>query len=411
MVENMRRLGLSLQDVEVIVLSHGHWDHVTGMEGVARTLGRPALPVLIHPEFWKRRRIRFPGLDPAELPSTSRSALEGAGFQVVEERRPSFLLDGSVLITGEVDRTTEFETGFRGREALADGGWQPDPLILDDQALVLRLSDRGLVVLSGCGHAGIVNAVHYAQKLTGTREIAAIIGGFRLSGPMFETIIAPTCPRLRRALGRPPRPCALHRLEGRPPARRPLPRRISCRARSGRRSSSDSSWRRHDDVGLQAGIVSPVQGSGSEDERGEAQQERAGDRLELLAVTSDFLVDDERGERGHPPQDRDADGEHHEHQRPAAAQTEEAVPETEVERTGRSTAIVRDQVGARVAALREAGVLQLRELERPGDGENAADDEPPALVQPRQSFDRTVDADVSEEGERAEGRPDERVPA
>jgi 7,8-dihydropterin-6-yl-methyl-4-(beta-D-ribofuranosyl)aminobenzene 5'-phosphate synthase len=192
MVENMRRLGLSLGDVEVIVLSHGHWDHVTGMEGVARTLGRAGLPIVIHPEFWSRRRIIFPGLDPAELPSASRSALEGAGFEIVEERRPSFLLDGSVLITGEVDRTTEFETGFRGHEALRHGGWQPDPLILDDQALVLRLPGRGLVVVSGCGHAGIVNTVRYAQKLTGEQQIAAIVGGFHLSGPMFETIIGPT---------------------------------------------------------------------------------------------------------------------------------------------------------------------------------------------------------------------------
>jgi 7,8-dihydropterin-6-yl-methyl-4-(beta-D-ribofuranosyl)aminobenzene 5'-phosphate synthase len=192
MVENVRRLGLALQDVEVIVLSHGHWDHVTGMEGVARTLGRAALPVMIHPEFWSRRRITFPGLDPAELPSTSRSALEGAGFEIVEEREPSFLLDGSVLITGEVDRTTEFETGFLGHDAFRDGRWQPDPLILDDQALVVRVRDRGLVVVSGCGHAGIVNTVRYAQKLTGQREIAAIIGGFHLSGPMFEPIIAPT---------------------------------------------------------------------------------------------------------------------------------------------------------------------------------------------------------------------------
>ena len=192
MVENMRRLGLSLQDVEVIVLSHGHWDHVTGMEGVARTLGRAELPVMIHPEFWSRRRIRFPGLEPAELPATSRSALEGAGFEIVEERQPSFLLDGSVLITGEVDRTTEFETGFQGHDAFRDGRWEPDPLILDDQALVLRLRDRGLVLLSGCGHAGIVNTVRYAQRLTGQREIAAIIGGFHLSGPMFEPIIAPT---------------------------------------------------------------------------------------------------------------------------------------------------------------------------------------------------------------------------
>jgi 7,8-dihydropterin-6-yl-methyl-4-(beta-D-ribofuranosyl)aminobenzene 5'-phosphate synthase len=97
-----------------------------------------------------------------------------------------------VLITGEVDRTTEFETGFRGHDAFRNGGWQPDPLILDDQAMVLRLSERGLVILSGCGHAGIVNTVRYAQRLTGHQEIAAIIGGFHLGGPMFETIITPT---------------------------------------------------------------------------------------------------------------------------------------------------------------------------------------------------------------------------
>jgi 7,8-dihydropterin-6-yl-methyl-4-(beta-D-ribofuranosyl)aminobenzene 5'-phosphate synthase len=190
--ENMRRLGLSLQDVEVIVLSHGHWDHVTGMEGVAKALGRTSLPVVIHPEFWSRRRITFPGLDPAELPATSRSALEGAGFDVVENRQPSFLLDDCVLITGEVDRTTEFETGFKGHEALRDGAWEPDPLILDDQALVLRVRDLGLLVLSGCGHSGIVNTVRYAQKLTGERKLAAVVGGFHLSGPMFESTIPPT---------------------------------------------------------------------------------------------------------------------------------------------------------------------------------------------------------------------------
>jgi 7,8-dihydropterin-6-yl-methyl-4-(beta-D-ribofuranosyl)aminobenzene 5'-phosphate synthase len=192
MVENMRRLGIEAADVEVIVLSHGHWDHVTGMEGLVRVLGRTHLPVMIHPEFWNRRRISFPGLEPAELPSTSRAALEEMGFAIVEERQPSFLLDGAVLITGEVDRTTAFETGFQGHEALRDGRWRADPLILDDQALVVRLRDRGLVVLSGCGHAGIVNTVRYARALTGIDAVAAIIGGFHLSGPMFERIIAPT---------------------------------------------------------------------------------------------------------------------------------------------------------------------------------------------------------------------------
>ncbi len=191
-VENMHRLEIPLGDVELIVLSHGHWDHVTGMEGIAKELGRANVPVLIHPEFWSRRRIAFPGIDPLELPSPSRSALEGVGFEIVEERHPSFLLDGSVLITGEVDRTTKFEIGFPGHEAHRDGAWHADPLILDDQAIVLNLRDRGLVEISGCGHAGIVNTVRYALKLTGERRVCAIIGGFHLSGPMFEPIIDST---------------------------------------------------------------------------------------------------------------------------------------------------------------------------------------------------------------------------
>jgi 7,8-dihydropterin-6-yl-methyl-4-(beta-D-ribofuranosyl)aminobenzene 5'-phosphate synthase len=76
--------------------------------------------------------------------------------------------------------------------ALRDGEWRADPLILDDQALIVSLGDRGLVILSGCGHAGIVNTVRFARNLTGNDAVAAIIGGFHLSGPMFERIIEPT---------------------------------------------------------------------------------------------------------------------------------------------------------------------------------------------------------------------------
>ena len=144
-VENMRRLELSPGEIETIVLSHGHWDHVAGMEGIARELGRRNLPVLIHPAFWRQRRIAIPGLEPAELPATSRTALEDTGFEIVEDEQPSFLLDGSVLVTGEVDRTTPFETGFLGHEAHIHDRWEPDPLILDDQAIVMRLAGRGLV--------------------------------------------------------------------------------------------------------------------------------------------------------------------------------------------------------------------------------------------------------------------------
>jgi 7,8-dihydropterin-6-yl-methyl-4-(beta-D-ribofuranosyl)aminobenzene 5'-phosphate synthase len=192
LVENMRRLDLSPGDIDVIVLSHGHWDHTTGMDGIVKRLGRMKVPVLIHPDFWSRRRVAIPSA-PVDLPSTSKVALEGAGFEIVEERQPSFLLDGRLLVTGEVDRTTEFEKGHPLFEAYRDGHWRPDPLVLDDQALVASVRGKGLVVLTGCGHSGIVNILRYVRKLTGEDRIHAVIGGFHLSGPIFEKIIAPTC--------------------------------------------------------------------------------------------------------------------------------------------------------------------------------------------------------------------------
>lgn len=196
MVNNMRRLSVSPKDIETVVLSHGHFDHTTGMDGFIRAVGRANLPVIIHPEFWSRRRIAIPGRDPFEIPSTSKSALVGAGFEIIEDRQPSFLLGGSVLITGEVDRTTEFEKGFLVHQAFRDDHWEPDPLILDDQALIVHVRDKGLVVLTGCGHAGIVNILRYARKLTGVDELYGVIGGFHLTGVLFEPIIPAVCDAL-----------------------------------------------------------------------------------------------------------------------------------------------------------------------------------------------------------------------
>jgi 7,8-dihydropterin-6-yl-methyl-4-(beta-D-ribofuranosyl)aminobenzene 5'-phosphate synthase len=196
LVENMRRLGHSPKDLEAIVLSHGHFDHTTGMDGLMRTVGRANLPVFLHPEAWSRRRIVLPGRDPFEIPTPSKSAIQGAGFEIIEEKQPSFLLDRSLLVTGEVDRTTEFEKGFAIHQAKRNGDWQPDPLILDDQAAVLNVRDKGLVVLTGCGHAGIVNILRYARKLTGIERIYAVIGGFHLNGPLFEPLIPLVCDAL-----------------------------------------------------------------------------------------------------------------------------------------------------------------------------------------------------------------------
>ncbi|MGE5286125.1 MAG: MBL fold metallo-hydrolase [Micromonosporaceae bacterium] len=196
-VENMRRLEVDPASIEAIVCSHGHFDHTTGIDGLIRVLGTARLPVLIHPHFWRRRRVLIPGREPQEIPTTSQRALREAGFDIIEEQQPSFLFQNSVLVTGEVARTTGYEPGFPIQQAWLDGSWQPDPLVLDDQALIINVRGKGLVVMTGCGHAGVVNICRYAQRLTGNQPLYTILGGFHLNGPLFEPLI----PRVIADLG------------------------------------------------------------------------------------------------------------------------------------------------------------------------------------------------------------------
>lgn len=190
---NADRIEVDLGAARAVVLSHGHFDHAGGLAGLAQRLGTRAMPIVLHPRAWTRRRLAVPGQDPLELPTLSIGALRAEGFELVERREPSLLLDGCVLITGEVDRTTEFERGMPPpHQSWTGSGWEHDPLVADDQALVVHVRGRGLVVLTGCGHAGAVNIVRHAQRLTSVHRLHALVGGLHLGGPAFEPIITPT---------------------------------------------------------------------------------------------------------------------------------------------------------------------------------------------------------------------------
>ena len=199
MVENADRMQVSFEAVQAAVLSHGHFDHAGGLAGLAARRGRAGMPLTVHPEVWTRRRLTLPGAGDLELPTLSRAALQSEGFEVVERRVPSLLLEGCVLVTGEIDRTTEFERGMPPAHQAWDGtAWRHDPLVIDDQALVVDVRGRGLVVVTGCGHAGVVNIVRQAMRLTGVHRLAGLVGGFHLGGPAFETVIAPTVAALEQ---------------------------------------------------------------------------------------------------------------------------------------------------------------------------------------------------------------------
>lgn len=193
MVTNADRLGVDLASVHAVVLSHGHWDHTGGLSGLAGRLGTRSLPVVVPPLVWTRRRLLLPGDTIDELPTLSKRALTNEGFEVIERRQPSLLLDGSILITGEVDRTTDFERGMPPpHQQWSGSSWEPDPLVLDDQALVLHVDGKGLVVVTGCAHAGAVNIVRHVQRLTGISRLHALIGGLHLNGDYYKSSIGPT---------------------------------------------------------------------------------------------------------------------------------------------------------------------------------------------------------------------------
>jgi 7,8-dihydropterin-6-yl-methyl-4-(beta-D-ribofuranosyl)aminobenzene 5'-phosphate synthase len=197
-LHNMDVLGVKGNELHAVVLSHGHTDHTRGLIGLIKRYGRPRIPIVLHPDaYLKRKNIQPDGRESEHIPPSKRD-LEAEDVKIIEERGPTMLLGDHALITGQIPRTTPYEKGSPAQVAWIDGKWQPDPWIHDDQAVILNVKDSGLVVLTGCGHAGVINTLNYARELTGINPLHAVIGGFHLTGPVFEPIIAPTVQALKQ---------------------------------------------------------------------------------------------------------------------------------------------------------------------------------------------------------------------
>ena len=175
LLHNVDAIGVNLEDVNVIALSHGHYDHTGGLlEALKRMKKR--VPVIAHPTVFDPKFSLMPHLRLIGAPFNVSDA-ESAGGVPVFASNPVKIADG-VTATGEVPRITAFES-VRGFWTAKKGGFVED-VMLDDQSLVIDVEGKGLVVVAGCAHAGIINTVKHAQKITGNSRVYAVLGGFHL---------------------------------------------------------------------------------------------------------------------------------------------------------------------------------------------------------------------------------------
>jgi len=185
--KNMELLDIDIRSLEALGLSHGHFDHYSNLVPILkynRTKIRKGIPLYLGEEAFARRFVNYPkgifdlsGL--SDLEQLNREEIETLGLvKVVETKEPTPIVPGAYL-TGNIERVTEYEKGSpillikRGDKLERD-------FFIGEQSLVFNVKGKGLVVVSSCAHAGIVNTVKHAQKMTGTDKIHAVMGGFHL---------------------------------------------------------------------------------------------------------------------------------------------------------------------------------------------------------------------------------------
>ena len=212
-VYNSDVLGVNLRDIETIVLSHGHFDHISGLISILRRL-KKSVEIIVHSEAFLRRWLVYPNGNKARMDFLNEGEINQAGGIIRKVDKISFLPrnenrlsnkrtdhpNNRVMISGEIPRVTKFEKGFslQYKEKDNENDLIPDPLVCDDQALIMNVRNKGLIILTGCGHAGIINTIKFAKKVTGIERIHCVIGGFHLSGQDYEDSISLTLAELTK---------------------------------------------------------------------------------------------------------------------------------------------------------------------------------------------------------------------
>jgi len=201
--QNVSRLGADLGAVEAMVLSHGHWDHggamLRALQIVRDRNGGREVPYYAHPDMFRARGAKLPDGSMRlmqDVPSVA--ALTAYGARVIDSIEPHFPLDGLAFVSGEIPRVTPFETGLPGqhRRTLDGKGWEPDELLMDERFLAVHVKGKGLVVLSACSHAGVINVLKHARAIFPDLPLHCVMGGLHLSGTN-ERIIPQTVEALR----------------------------------------------------------------------------------------------------------------------------------------------------------------------------------------------------------------------
>jgi 7,8-dihydropterin-6-yl-methyl-4-(beta-D-ribofuranosyl)aminobenzene 5'-phosphate synthase len=174
---NLEKMRLDLSPVEAIYISHNHVDHHTALEDILKTIGKP-VPVFIHPFAFNTKWVIYPKYKSGpHVLNKGKLADLGARWQVSEQPQQ---IAPHILTAGTVSRTNDFEKIGPIFQYEKEGKLVKDE-IWDDGALFFNLRDKGLVVISACAHAGIVNTVHHAKAITGIQKVHAVLGGFHLT--------------------------------------------------------------------------------------------------------------------------------------------------------------------------------------------------------------------------------------